>query len=77
MPVSEDEWMRTDQLGNGQLGNMQAAITAADESHALTDADANLGATTQAELEAVFDELAARINACITALEYHRLNAEN
>lgn len=47
----------------------QATIADAVVAHSLTDADASLGATTQAEVEGVLDALGVKINAILTALE--------
>ena len=59
----------TDKEGNFRVGPQQALITPADEAHSLTDADANLGATTQAEIEAVLNALGVAVNACMAVLE--------
>ena len=48
-----------------QIANIPDAVAA----HSLTDADANLDATTQAEIEGVLDALGAKINIVIAALE--------
>lgn len=64
---SENHPMLTDQV---------ALSTAAVVAHSLTDADASLGATTQAELEGVLNNLGTAINAIRTALITHGLMAD-
>lgn len=66
-----------DKSNNPQIQDRQSAITAAVEAHSLTDADANLGATTQAEIEGVLDALGTAINSIISVLELHGLIADN
>lgn len=65
-----------DSSGNGLIGERQALVADAVVSHSLTDADASLGATSQAEIEAVFDALGVKINAALDVLEAHGLMAD-
>ena len=66
-----------DRSDNPMIADQLASIAAAIASHSLTDADANLGATTQAEIEGVLDALGVAINLIITRLEDHGLIANN
>lgn len=55
------------------IGDRQALVTDAETAHSMTDADASLGATTQAELEGLLDALGTKINAALDILEAHGL----
>lgn len=59
--------------GRPLITNAQAISTAAVTAHTLTDADASLGATTQAEIEGVLNALGTAINALRTCLIAHGL----
>ena len=58
------------------IGSQQTLVADAVVAHSLTDADASLGATTQAELEGVLDALGVKINAALDVLEEHGLMAD-
>ena len=63
--------------GKPLIGSQSALSTAAVTSHSLTDADASLGATTQAEVEAVLDALGTATNALRTCLIAHGLMSDS
>ena len=65
-----------DENNNPMITAQQALSTAAVVAHSLTDADASLGATTQAEIEAVLDALGTATNALRTAMIAHGLMAD-
>lgn len=71
-PTKQDSVM-ADADGNPIIGSRAALSTAAVTAHSLTDADASLGATTQAEVEGVLNALGTAINACRTCLINHGL----
>ncbi len=75
--VTEADSKMVDKSGNFQIGNRSNSIAAAVVAHSMTDADASLGATTQAELEGMLDALSARINNIISVMENHGLAADN
>lgn len=58
------------------ISTQQTLVADAVVAHSLTDADASLGATTQAELEGVLDALGVKINAALDVLEAHGLMAD-
>lgn len=58
------------------ISTQVATITDAVVAHSLTDTDASLGATTQAEIEGVLDALGVKINLLIAALDAHGLTAD-
>jgi len=58
------------------IAEQQALVANAVVAHSLTDADASLGATSQAEVEAVLDALGVKINAALDILEAHGLMAD-
>ena len=66
-----------DATGKALIGLQQTTIADAVVAHSLTDADASLGATSQAEIEAVLDALGVVINLCIATLDAHGLTADS
>ena len=74
--VKNQDSQLADGAGNGLIGARQTLVADAVVAHSLTDADASLGATTQAELEGVLDALGVKINAALDVLEAHGLMAD-
>ena len=74
-PVKQDSAM-ADKNSNPMISTQQALVADAVVAHSLTDADASLGATSQAEVEAVLDALGVKINAALDVLEAHGLMAD-
>ena len=66
-----------DRNGTPMITTQQAISTAAVVAHSMTDADASLGATTQAELEGLLDDLGTAINAIRTVMITHGLMADS
>lgn len=62
-----------DSNDNPMIGDAQAKVADAVVAHSLTDSDGSLGATSQAEVEAVLDALGVKINAILDVLEAHGL----
>ena len=75
-PIKQNSYV-CDRDGNGVLADRQALVADAVVAHSLTDADASLGATTQAELEGVLDALGVKINAALDVLEAHGLMSDS
>lgn len=73
---SKGDCQLADSGDNAMIGDQQANVADAVTAHSLTDADGDLGATTQAEVEAVLDALGAKINAALAVLEAHGLMAD-
>ena len=71
-PIKE-KGFTADGAGNPMIADAQANVADAVVAHSLTDADASLGATSQAEIEAVLDALGVKINAGLAVLESHGL----
>ncbi len=74
---SEANSHMTDRDDNPMLDDQLASVAAAVVALSMTDADANLGATTQAELEGLLDALGVVINLLIERMEAHGLIADN
>ena len=62
---------------NGMISAQQDNVADAVVAHSMTDADASLGATTQAELEGLLDALGVKINALLDVVEAHGLMADS
>lgn len=74
-PIKE-KGFTADANGNPLIAAQQALVADAVVAHSLTDADASLGATSQAELEGVLDALGVKINAVLDVLEAHGLMSD-
>jgi len=75
-PIKQNSQL-ADKNDNPLISDQVATITDAVVAHSLTDADASLGATSQAEIEAVLDALGVKINLLIAALDAHGLTADS
>jgi len=65
--------INADSISRGEIGAVQSNVTDAVTSHSITDAAAEIGATSQAELEGVFDAFGTKINSILDVLEWHGL----
>ncbi len=65
-----------DDNNNPMITSQQDLVADAVVAHSMTDADASLGATTQAELEGLLDALGVKINAALDVLEAHGLMSD-
>ena len=74
---SKENSQIADEKGTALVASQKALVADAVVAHSLTDADASLGATTQAELEGVLDALCVKINAALDVLEAHGFMADS
>ena len=74
---NKDVSQLADKNDNPMISTQVATIADAVVAHSLTDADGSLGATSQAEVEAVLDALGVQINLVIAALDAHGLTSDS